>query len=139
MSKIPFAVGKSKTWAKTVSETDIYMFGGVTGDLCRNHVNEQYMATTPFGHRIAQGMLVISLSCVASTAVAEESPIPCVSLGYDKVRFLKPVFIGDTLNTTYTIDQVDEEAGRTYAKIEIVNQKGELCCVATHILKYIYE
>lgn len=137
--KIPFEVGASKKWAKTVGECDIYTFGGVTGDLCRNHVNEQYMKTTPFGKRIAQGMLVLSLSCVPSTAVAEESPMPCVSYGYDKVRFLKPVFIGDTLNITYTVDVVDNEGGKMYSKIEIQNQDGELCLVATHILKFFLE
>ncbi len=137
MATIPFTVGQKKTWAKTVGESDIYNFGGVTGDLCRNHVNEQYMATTPYGHRIAQGMLIISMSCVPSTQFAEECPIPCVSLGYDKLRFLKPVFIGDTINVTYTIEEIDNEKGRSYGKIEIVNQKNELCVVATHILKYI--
>ena len=137
-NKIPFEIGETRIWSKTVSESDIYLFGGVTGDLCRNHVNEQYMSTTPFGQRIAQGMLTISMSCGPSTQIAEGSPVPCVSYGYDKLRFLKPVFIGDTLNVTYTIEVVDNENAKTFAKIEIKNQKGELVTVATHILKYIF-
>ena len=139
MVELPFKIGQTKTWAKTVSESDIYIFGGVTGDLCRNHINEQYMQTTPFGKRIAQGMLILSMSCLPSTQFAEESPVPCVTLGYDKVRFLQPVFIGDTINITYTLEEVDAEKGRTYAKIEIKNQNDQLCVVATHVMKLLFQ
>jgi acyl dehydratase len=62
--------------------------------------------------------------------------VPVVSAGYDHVRFIAPVFIGDTLTVNYVCDQVDEAKMRTYGRIEVTNQKGELVMVATHILKY---
>jgi 3-hydroxybutyryl-CoA dehydratase len=94
-------VGDSVTFAKTVAESDIYLFAGITGDFSVNHVNEQYMARSKFGRRIAHGALIIGYMSTCSTMMIDkcrgttfdETP---VSLGYDRVRFLAPVFIGDT-------------------------------------------
>jgi len=60
-----------------------------------------------------------------------------VSLGYDKIRFLKPVFIGDTLTARYTVEAVDRERGRTRARIEVLNQAGETCLAGTHVMKWV--
>src|SRR5215471_7917604 len=67
-------VGDTVTFAKTVGETDIYLFAGITGDFSVNHVNEQYMAHSKFGRRIAHGALIVGYmsTCSATTA--------CVSL-----------------------------------------------------------
>src|SRR5207245_10058868 len=97
----------SVTFAKTVGETDIYLFAGITGDFSVNHVNEQYMAQSKYGRRIAHGVLIVGYMSTCSTRMIEqcqgtalgETP---VSLGYDKVRFLGPVFIGDPVTLTYT-------------------------------------
>ncbi len=139
MSLIPLTVGQSVTFSKTVGESDVYLFAGITGDLCDNHINDEYMKKTPYGKRIAHGVLGVGYSSTASTRFGEMSQVPCVSLGYDKIRFLKPVFIGDTITVTYTCAQVDQERRRTYSNIEIRNQDGELCTVGVHILKYLDE
>jgi len=60
-----------------------------------------------------------------------------VSLGYDRVRFLDAVMIGDTISITYTISEVDVEKQRTLAAVEVRNQNGVLCAVATHIMRWI--
>ena len=69
----------------------------------------------------------------------KESQLPqtAVSLGYDKVRFLGPVFIGDTVTLTYTITEVDPLKRRSRSDIKMVNQKGELVGVAQHILAWV--
>ena len=100
------ALGASTSFSKTVSESDVYLFAGVTGDLAPNHVDEQFMRKTPYGRRIAHGALLVGYMSTASTMVnnlmAERVPsIFPVSLGYDKVRFLKPVFLGDTITVRY--------------------------------------
>ena len=59
------------------------------------------------------------------------------SLGYDKVRFLGPVYIGDTLTLTYTISEIDLAKRRSRSDIKVVNQKGELVGVAQHILAWV--
>jgi len=142
MSEFYVTVGDSVAFAKTVGETDIYLFAGITGDLAVNHVNEQYMARSKYGRRIAHGALLIGFASTCSTLMIEkcqgtagdETP---VSLGYDKVRFLGPVYIGDTLNLTYTIVEVDIARRRSYGDIKIVNQNGELVGVARHILVWV--
>ena len=135
-------VGDSVTFAKTVAETDIYLFAGITGDFSVNHVNEQYMARSKFGHRIAHGALIIGYMSTCSTMMIDkcqgtardETP---VSLGYDRVRFLAPVFIGDTVTLTYTIAEIDLQKRQSLADINVINQNGALVTVARHILRWV--
>lgn len=137
MAIIPFKVGQCVTSSKTISESDVYLFAGITGDLCDNHVNAEYMKKTQYGKRIVHGVLTLGMSCAAGTKFGEMSDVPCVSYGYDKVRFIYPVFIGDTVTCTYTCESIDEENLKTFSKIEVRNQDGKLCTVATHILKFL--
>jgi 3-hydroxybutyryl-CoA dehydratase len=131
------AVGESVTFRKTVGESDVYLFAGITGDLAPNHVDEVFMAGTPYGKRIAHGVLVLGYSSTASTALLARIGVPGVSYGYDRVRFTAPVFIGDTVTVDYRVAAVDE-AGRTVtSRIEITRQDGTLCLVADHILKLL--
>jgi acyl dehydratase len=62
-----------------------------------------------------------------------------VSLGYDRIRFLKPVFVGDTLTARYTIVALDAVAGRSRAKVEVAKADGELAVVGEHIMKWLPE
>ncbi len=136
------ALGASTSFSKTVSESDVYLFAGITGDLAPNHVDEQFMRKTPYGRRIAHGALLVGYMSTASTMVnnlmAERMPsIFPVSLGYDKVRFLKPVFLGDTITVRYTVDSIDAAKNRTLAKVEVSNDKGDLVAVATHLMTWL--
>jgi acyl dehydratase len=60
-----------------------------------------------------------------------------VSLGYDRVRFIKPVFINDTITVNYTVEEFDGERNRSYSQVEVVNQHNETVAVAKHILKWV--
>lgn len=142
MSDFYVKTGDRVTFAKTVGETDIYLFAGITGDFSVNHVNEQYMARSKYGRRIAHGALLVGFMSTCSTMMIEqcqgtargETP---VSLGYDRVRFLKPVFIGDTVTLTYTIAEIDPVKRQSLGDIEVINQKGELVGVARHVLRWV--
>ena len=136
------ALGASTSFSKTVSESDVYLFAGITGDFAPNHVDEQFMRKTPYGRRIAHGALLVGYMSTASTMVnslmAERVPsIFPVSLGYDRVRFLKPVFLGDTITVRYTVDSIDAAKNRTLAKVEVTNEKGELVAAATHLMTWL--
>lgn len=135
-NQIPLEVGNQVSFSKTVGETDVYMFAGITGDLSPNHVNDEYMSKTPYGKRIAHGVLSIGFASTTSTLMQQKTNMPAVSYGYDRIRFIKPIFIGDTINVTYTIAEIDNEALKTKANIEVTNQHGELCTVGQHILKF---
>lgn len=140
----PFAsaVGQTVSCSKTVGESDVYLFAGITGDFSPNHVDEAAMAQTAYGHRIAHGALLVGYMSRASTLIGEKCPgltashYP-VSLGYDRVRFLHAVLIGDTITVNYRITGADEARQRTIAEIELRNQAGVLCAVATHIMRWL--
>ena len=141
--KIPYEVGFTTYSAKTVSEADVYLFAGITGDMNRVHLNDQYMKTTEIGERVAHGMLTFSIACAAETELLnakfremDEQGISYLSAGYEHVRFVKPVFFGDTLNTSYELIEVDQEAKKSIGKLTVINQKGEVVLVGNHILKY---
>lgn len=137
-SKIPFEIGDTCSFTKTISESDVYLFSGITGDFSPDHINEEFMKKTPYKTRIVQGVLSFALGSTVSTLIQQQarSEVPSVSYGYDHIRFTKPVFFGDTLTAEYTITEIDSEAMKSYAKVEIFNQKRELCVVAKHILKF---
>ncbi|MDQ2960780.1 MAG: MaoC family dehydratase, partial [Candidatus Dormibacteraeota bacterium] len=90
-------IGKRTVVSKTVSESDVYLFAGITGDLDPNHVDEEYCKHNSLGHRVAHGALIVGYMSAASTRILEDFERPMVSLGYDRIRFVKPVFFGDTV------------------------------------------
>jgi 3-hydroxybutyryl-CoA dehydratase len=130
-------IGIRTVVSKTVSESDVYLFAGITGDLDPNHVDEEYCKGTTLGHRVAHGALVVGYMSAASTRILEDFARPMVSMGYDRIRFIKPVFFGDTLTITYEITSVIAEKERTVGSIEVTNQRGEMVAVATHIMQLI--
>jgi 3-hydroxybutyryl-CoA dehydratase len=136
MSKIALNIGDTFKFSKTIGESDVYLFGGITGDLNDNHINEEYMSKTIYKKRIMHGVLGIGFFSTASTIALNSQSLVAVSVGYDHIRFIKPVFIGDTITVKYTIEQKDEDHMRTTANLELFNQHGELCTVGKHIAKY---
>jgi 3-hydroxybutyryl-CoA dehydratase len=134
-------LGLHVTFRKTVSESDVYLFAGITGDLSPNHVDEEFMKSSPYGGRIAHGALLVGYMSGCSTDIVDKCvsmrAFQPVSLGYDKIRFLQGVRIGDTIRLDYTISAVDAAKSRTVADITIHNQRGELCAVASHILAWL--
>lgn len=135
IADIPIGL-RTKT-AKTVSESDVYLLAGITGDLHPIHVNEEFCKTAGVGHRIAHGALIVGYMSAASTQILRGFELPMLSAGYDRIRFVKPVYFGDTLTVEYEITEVDKDRRRTLAKIEVTNQKGEMVAVATHIMQMV--
>ena len=133
-------IGDSASFTKTVSESDVYQFAGLTGDFSPNHVNKVYMEKSSYGRLMAHGALLVGfMSTVSTMAIAhcrdaEETP---VAVGYDKIRFLKPVFLGDTVSTVYRISEIDIERRRSTAQIEVTNQDTDLVAVGSHILQWV--
>ena len=142
MSKMEVEIGETTRFSKTVTDADIALFSAVSGDFDPVHVDDEYAKTTPFGKRIAHGIFVLGLLSAAESELSRKivsrgSKLKPVSLGYDRVRFIKPVFIGDTLNAVYTISKLDSEAKRSTGKCEIFNQNDELCLAGEHIMKWV--
>lgn len=143
MAEFYVHVGQQVEVAKTIGEADVYLFAGITGDLSTNHINEQVMARSSYGHRIAHGALLVGFMSAASTRMIEMYGTPAngeatpVSLGYDRVRFLGPAYIGDTITVRYRIAEVDPARQRSLATVSVCNQREEEIAVAQHILKWV--
>jgi 3-hydroxybutyryl-CoA dehydratase len=136
MTKPMFEVGSSVSTSRTIAESDLYLFAGLTGDLGRNHMDEEYCKGTSYGRRVVHGAYMVGLASSASTLMGdtfEKGRFRGASYGYDKVRFVRPVFIGDTITMTYTITELFPETLRTHAQVIGTNQRGEVCFAALHI------
>lgn len=142
MAAFHVSIGEEVRFSKTVGESDIYGFAGITGDFSGNHVNEEYMKRSKYKHRIAHGALLVGYMSTASTMMIDACvrrgiPETPVSLGYDRVRFVAPVFIGDTITVIYRIGEIDEARRRTRSDIRVINQGGDTVAVAEHLLKWV--
>lgn len=126
---------------KTVTETDMVLFAGITGDFAPNHTDEEFMRNTPFGRRQIHGALLVGfMSAVAAKAITtlDVLVVPgkvVVSQGYDRIRFLRSVFPGETLECRYRISG-DHDGDRAMATVE-VTADGQPAAVADHILRWV--
>ena len=95
-------IGQTSSFSKTITETDVYLFAGITGDFNPAHINAQYAANTQFKERIAHGMLSASLiSTILGTSLPGKGTI---YLG-QQVKFLSPVRLGDTITVTVKVKE----------------------------------
>ena len=126
---------KRITLGRTITETDFVVHAGHTGDFFPHHLDAEWCKTQSFGQRIAHGTMVFSIG-IGLTA-SEINP-EAFSKGYDRLRFIKPVFIGDTLHSEVTISEKGEaknpDYGTVIEHVEVINQHGKTVLVADHIL-----
>ena len=127
---------KRETLGRTITETDFVVHAGHTGDYFPHHMDAEWCKTQPFKQRIAHGTLTFSVGIgMTATEINPEA----FSKGYDRLRFVKPVYISDTIRVVVTIsEKVAEtkrlELGHINEHVEIFNQRNELVLVCDHIL-----
>jgi acyl dehydratase len=132
-----YVVGAQRvTSGRTITEADVVIHAGHTGDYFPHHVDAEFARQTQFGQRIAHGTMTFAIG-VGLTA-GQINPV-AFTYGYDKLRFPKPVFIGDTLHTRITIKHKEEDFkrkdfGRVIEACEILNQRDEVVLYCEHIL-----
>jgi acyl dehydratase len=124
-----------ETLGRTITETDFVIHAGQTGDFYPHHMNEEWCKTQPFQKRIAHGTLIFSVAVGMTAGLINEVSM---TYGYERLRFLKPVFIGDTINVKISIADMKEHKkpgfGLVTEKVETFNQNKELVMVCDHIL-----
>jgi acyl dehydratase len=135
-------VGDSVEFARAITAPDIAAFAALSGDDDPVHVDEDAARRTAFGRCIAHGAHVMGFVSAATSrmsrrAVAAGCAGTPVSAGYDRIRFLRPVFAGDSLVARYVIEAVEAAPPRTRARFEVMNQDGQACIVGTHILRFV--
>ena len=124
-----------RTRGRTVTEADIVIHAGQSGDFFPHHVDEEWCKTQPFSKRIAHGTLIFTIGIGLTADFVNEA---AMTYGYDRLRFTKPVFIGDTITVTVTIKEKKEHKkpgfGLVTEQVEVFNQQQELVMICEHIL-----
>ena len=115
-------VGDTAKFAKTIAESDVYLFAGVTGDFNPAHVNEDYAKDTYFKTRIAHGMLSASF---ISTVIGTMLPGPGTIYLRQEVSFLAPVKIGDTVTAIVEVAEIMADKKTVRLKTYCVNQENK--------------
>lgn len=115
-------LGDSASVSKTITETDVYLFAGITGDLNPAHTNEVSSSQTMFKGRIAHGMLSAGL---ISAVLGMYLPGPGTIYLGQELKFTKPVHFGDTVTATATVVERIEEKNRLKLETVVKNQAGE--------------
>jgi 3-hydroxybutyryl-CoA dehydratase len=128
-----FQVGSEYvTRGRTITEADVVNFAGLSGDFIELHTNEEYAKKTPFGRRIAHGLLTLS---IASGLMVRMNLTPDTVLafyGIDKLRFTKPVFPGDTIHVKKRVIEAEEKGERRGVitfETNVLNQNNDIVLV----------
>lgn len=124
-----------ETMGRTITESDIVIHAGQTGDFFPHHMDAEWCKAQPFKQRIAHGTLVFSIAVGLTAKVINEA---AMTYGYERLRFIKPVFIGDTIKVKVTIKEKKDYKKPGYGLVtelvEAFNQHKELVMICEHIL-----
>ena len=124
-----------ETLGRTITESDIVIHAGQTGDFYPHHMDAEWSKTQPFGQRMAHGTLIFSVA-VGMTA-GEVNP-EAFSYGYGRLRFIKPVFIGDTLRVRVTIKDKRHAKSPRHGMVaelcEVFNRRNEIVLACERLL-----
>lgn len=131
-----FKIGdKRVSTGRTITETDIVMHAGQTGDFYPHHMDAEWCKTQPFKQRIAHGTLIFSVGVGLTAGVINDV---AMTYGYERLRFLTPVFINDTITATISIREKKDHKkpgfGIVSELLEVHNQHGQLVMVCEHLL-----
>ena len=116
-------IGQKAEFSKTISETDSYLYAGITGDFNPIHVNKPYSQKSIYGERIAHGFLTTGF---ISTVIGIELPDPGTVYLKQSMTFLRPVMIDETITATVSVMEKNVEKNRVILKTECFNEKEEL-------------
>jgi 3-hydroxybutyryl-CoA dehydratase len=126
------AVGDAASFRKTISESDVYLFAGITGDLNPVHVDAEFAKTTPFGARVAHGPLTFSL---CAGLLGTELPGVGTIAVTNEVTYEAPVYIGDTIAVRVEVAALDMERNRATMAVLWHNQDGKQVASGSMVVK----
>ena len=131
-----YEIGSAReTPGRTITETDIVLHAGQTGDFYPHHMDAEWCKTQDFKQRIAHGTLIFSVAIGMTAGVINPEAF---SYGYDRLRFIKPVFIGDTIHVRVSIKEKREHKkpghGMVSELVEVLNQRNETVLACEHLL-----
>ncbi len=132
-----YEVGSQRvTHGRTITETDFVVHAGHSGDFFPHHLDAEFAKSTPFKQRIAHGTMTFTIGIGLTATVI--NPV-AFTYGYERLRFPRPVFIGDTIRSRITISGKEDDPkrpnmGRVTEKVEVLNQRDECVMACEHVL-----
>ena len=127
-----------ETGRRTITETDIVLFAGLSGDYNPLHTNEEFAKTTIFGNRVAHGFLVHSISVGLINQTKFFDGMVVAQKGHKNVVFTKGVVAGDTIYAKVKVAEKNDvgkpDRGEVVFDVEVINQRGEVCSKSTRVL-----
>ena len=135
MNSVPIdqlKVGDAAESTKTISESDVYLFAGITGDLNPVHVDAEFAKRTPFGARVAHGPLTFALC--AGLLGTELPGLGTVAVS-NHVEYQRPVYIGDTIRVRVEVGELDPERNRATMVVTWTNQHGDQVAEGAMVVK----
>ncbi len=117
------SIGDTASFGKTFTEADVYQFTGIIGNFNPTHLNKEFAAKTPSGKRTVPQMLVAGL---VSKILGTEYPGNGTVHVAQELEFLKPVFMGDTIEATVEVTKIDGKLNRVWFDFKCVNRDGDL-------------
>src|SRR5438067_8251768 len=125
-----------ESFGRTITETDFVIHAGHSGDFFPHHLDAEWCKTQPFGQRIAHGTMTFTIGIGLTASLVNPAAF---TYGYERLRFPKPVFVGDTIRTRITIASKEDDPkrpahGRVSEKVEVLNQRGETGMACEHVL-----
>ena len=124
-----FEVGQKVSFTKTMGESDVYLFAGITGDYNPIHVDDSYAKNTRFKQRIAHGVITLGLVSTTLTQLGTG----CIYLSQE-LKFKKPVYIGDTITATAEIIEIDKERRTIKVSTTCTNQNEEVVLTGVAVI-----
>jgi monoamine oxidase len=120
---------------RTITETDVVVHAGHTGDFFPHHMDAEFAKNTPFGQRIAHGTMTFAIAIGMKAAKINPAQF---TYGFDRIRFPKPVFIGDTIIVHATVVSKELDAkrpayGRYVEHVEVITQHDQVVMVVDHV------
>lgn len=115
-------IGDQASFSKTIAESDVYMFAGITGDMNPAHINKVEAENGLFHGQVAHGMLVASL---ISTVLGMQLPGPGTIYMGQELKFVYPVYLGDTITAKAVVESIDPVKKMIRMKTTCINQNGE--------------
>lgn len=126
-------IGQTATFSKTITESDVSLFAGLTADFNPIHVDEEYARNTQYGRRVAHGFLIVALTQNCMSALTTPGG---VSLNYN-FSMKAPVFVGDTVTASAEVEAKREDKPIVTLRIRCVKQDGTVCIDGTALIYMI--
>lgn len=131
-----FTVGdRFESPSRTLTDAHFLFFAGLTGDNHPIHYDDEYARKTPFGGRVAHGLLLMGMTALGASPISHRLQASMIAFVEQGCRFLKPALIGDTVHPAHEVSLLEPKKDRGLVRLttRLTNQRGETVLEGFHV------